>query len=110
MKTANACFELTDIVIGWIFHVTDVEREWSVFPQTVAFLLILSYVGSFFDLPTLCIGNNNFNPNLVEKKERMGKKITAICYIFTLKVLFRISIFVVLATSSGKAPIKLIAI
>ncbi|XWS29373.1 hypothetical protein CRYUN_Cryun24cG0024000 [Craigia yunnanensis] len=56
METANACFELTDKVIGWIFHVTDVEREWFVFPQTVAFLLIFSYVGSFFDLPTLCLG------------------------------------------------------
>ncbi|XWS33658.1 hypothetical protein CRYUN_Cryun22dG0101400 [Craigia yunnanensis] len=56
METANACWELTDKVIRWIFHVTDVEREWFVFPQTVAFLLIFSYVGSLFDLPTLCRG------------------------------------------------------
>ncbi|XP_022773962.1 reticulon-like protein B13 [Durio zibethinus] len=54
METANACWELTDKLIRLLFHVTDVEREWFVFPQTVAFLLIFSYVGSFFDLPTLC--------------------------------------------------------
>ncbi|XWS45320.1 hypothetical protein CRYUN_Cryun15aG0126300 [Craigia yunnanensis] len=56
MEMANACWELTDKVIRWIFHVTDVEREWFVLPQTIAFLLIFSYVGSFFDLPTLCRG------------------------------------------------------
>ncbi|XVE87191.1 hypothetical protein DITRI_Ditri18aG0096400 [Diplodiscus trichospermus] len=56
METANACRELTDKVIRWIFHVTDVEGEWFVFPQTVAFLLLFSYVGSFFDLTRLCEG------------------------------------------------------
>ncbi|KAE8707063.1 Pentatricopeptide repeat (PPR) superfamily protein [Hibiscus syriacus] len=54
MDTANACWEVTDKVIRWIFDATDVEANWSVFPQTVAFLLLFSYVGSFFDLPTLC--------------------------------------------------------
>ncbi|XVF15613.1 hypothetical protein REPUB_Repub09cG0169300 [Reevesia pubescens] len=56
METANACWELTDKVIRWLFQVTDVEREWFVVPQTVAFLLIFSYIGSFFDLPTICRG------------------------------------------------------
>ncbi|WRX08548.1 Reticulon - like 1 [Theobroma cacao] len=56
MEVANACRELTDQIIGWIFHATDVEGEWFVFPQTVALLLIFSCVGSFFDLPTLCKG------------------------------------------------------
>lgn len=61
MEVANACRELTDQIIGWIFHATDVEGEWFVFPQTVALLLIFSCVGSFFDLPTLCKGNSTYN-------------------------------------------------
>ena len=59
METANACWELIDKVIRWIFHVTDVEREWFALPQTIAFLLIFSYVGSLFDMPTLCRGTNS---------------------------------------------------
>ncbi|KAK8304863.1 hypothetical protein V6Z12_D03G022100 [Gossypium hirsutum] len=55
METANACWEVTDKVIRWVLYVTDVEGNcWSVFPQTVAFLLLFSYAGTFFDLPTLC--------------------------------------------------------
>ncbi|MFQ6623508.1 hypothetical protein Gotur_004220 [Gossypium turneri] len=55
METANACWEVTDKVIRWVLYVTDVERNcWSVFPQTVAVLLLFSYAGTFFDLPTLC--------------------------------------------------------
>ncbi|XVF59489.1 hypothetical protein PTKIN_Ptkin07bG0280000 [Pterospermum kingtungense] len=61
METANACWELTDKVIGWIFHVTDVEREWSAFPLTVVILLIFCYMGSFVDLPTLCRGIETWN-------------------------------------------------
>ncbi|KAA3457475.1 Reticulan like protein B13 [Gossypium australe] len=57
METANACWEVTDKVIRWVLYVTDVEGNcWSVFPQTVAFLLLFSYAGTFFDLPTLCRG------------------------------------------------------
>ncbi|KAG4212358.1 hypothetical protein ERO13_A02G160200v2 [Gossypium hirsutum] len=53
METANACWEVTDKVIRWVLYVTDVEGNcWSVFPQTVAFLLLFSYTGTFFDLPT----------------------------------------------------------
>ncbi|KAE8709545.1 Pentatricopeptide repeat (PPR) superfamily protein [Hibiscus syriacus] len=54
METANACWEVTDKVIRWVFDATDVEANWTVFPQSVALLLLFSYVGSFFDLPTLC--------------------------------------------------------
>ncbi|OMP02089.1 Reticulon [Corchorus olitorius] len=55
-EIANACWELSDQIIRWILNVTDVEKEWFVFPQTIVFLLIFSYMGNFFDLPTLCKG------------------------------------------------------
>ncbi|KAK8996391.1 hypothetical protein V6N11_076627 [Hibiscus sabdariffa] len=54
MDTANACWEVTDKVTRWIFEATDVEAKWSVFLQTIAYLLLLTYAGSFLDLPTLC--------------------------------------------------------
>ncbi|GMI86440.1 hypothetical protein HRI_002313300 [Hibiscus trionum] len=54
MEISNACWEVTDKVTRWIFEATDVEAKWSVFPQTIACLLLFAYVGSFFDLPTLC--------------------------------------------------------
>ncbi|KAK8497096.1 hypothetical protein V6N13_053293 [Hibiscus sabdariffa] len=54
LDISNACWEVTDEVTRWIFDATDVEAEWSVFPQTIAYLLLFAYAGSFIDLPTLC--------------------------------------------------------
>ncbi|XVE82736.1 hypothetical protein DITRI_Ditri16bG0030000 [Diplodiscus trichospermus] len=51
MEIANTCGTVIEEVLRWMFHVT-VEGEWFVFARTVAGLLLLSYVGSFFDLLT----------------------------------------------------------
>ncbi|XWS41959.1 hypothetical protein CRYUN_Cryun17cG0127100 [Craigia yunnanensis] len=51
LKITNTCRTLMEEVLRWMFHVT-VEGDWFLFARTVAGLLLLSYVGSFFDLLT----------------------------------------------------------
>ncbi|KAL5752860.1 hypothetical protein ACOSP7_023050 [Xanthoceras sorbifolium] len=52
MEVANSCRGIVEEVVRWMFHVS-AEREWFVFAQVVAGLLLLSYVGTFTDLLTL---------------------------------------------------------
>ncbi|XP_021275343.1 reticulon-like protein B13 [Herrania umbratica] len=51
LEIENTCRTFIEEVIGWMFHVT-VEGDWLVLARTVAGLLLLSYVGCFFDLLT----------------------------------------------------------
>ncbi|XP_065875489.1 reticulon-like protein B13 [Euphorbia lathyris] len=52
METANSVKEVIERGIRWMFNVS-AEREWFVFVRVVAVLLLVSYVGSFFDFLTL---------------------------------------------------------
>lgn len=53
----NTCGTMFEEVLRWMFHVT-VEGDWFAFARTIVGLLLLSYVGTFFDLLTLLfIGN-----------------------------------------------------
>ncbi|KAJ4714952.1 Reticulon-like protein [Melia azedarach] len=51
-EVANLMRGLAEEVVRWMFHVT-AEREWFVFAQVVAGLLLFSYVGTLTDLLTL---------------------------------------------------------
>lgn len=59
MEVANACRGIVEEAVRWMFHV-NVEREWFVFAQVVAGFLLLSHVGTFFDLLTLLYMGNLF--------------------------------------------------
>lgn len=52
MEVTNTYRTFLEDVLRWMFHVT-VEENWFVFARTLAGLLLLSYVGTFFDFLTL---------------------------------------------------------
>lgn len=52
LEVANSFRGVVEEFTRWMFHVS-VEKEWFVFAQAVAGLLVLSYVATFSDLLTL---------------------------------------------------------
>ncbi|KAK9231153.1 hypothetical protein WN943_021385 [Citrus x changshan-huyou] len=74
LEVANSCRGVVEEFTRWMFHVS-VEKQWFVFAQAVAGLLVLSYVATFSDLLTLLYTGIVMGMTVPVIDEKYGDKI-----------------------------------